>query len=124
MLQLRYVFWISRGHLSSHVLIARRMNSTSIAFSAAGFASAFSGLLAAAIIHMDGVGGRPGWAWVFILVSLARSHSARLIVNMHAGRTLHCGIWDHLVLPPAERAIGYACLGRRREGTRIALVEE
>lgn len=38
-------------------------------FSATSIASAFSGLLAAAIIHMEGVGGRHGWAWVFILVS-------------------------------------------------------
>ncbi|KAI0760055.1 MFS general substrate transporter [Fomes fomentarius] len=30
-------------------------------------AVAFSGLLAAAIIGMDGIGGRPGWAWLFIL---------------------------------------------------------
>lgn len=30
---------------------------------------AFSGLLAAAIQNMDGIGGRPGWAWIFILVS-------------------------------------------------------
>jgi len=31
---------------------------------------AFSGLLAAAIQNMDGIGGRPGWAWIFILVCL------------------------------------------------------
>jgi len=29
---------------------------------------AFSGLLAAAIEKMDGIGGKPGWAWIFILV--------------------------------------------------------
>jgi len=29
---------------------------------------AFSGLLAAAIEKMDGLGGKPGWAWIFILV--------------------------------------------------------
>ncbi|KAI9457921.1 major facilitator superfamily domain-containing protein [Boletus coccyginus] len=28
---------------------------------------AFSGLLAAAIDHLDGKGGKPGWAWIFIL---------------------------------------------------------
>ncbi|KAH9917652.1 MFS general substrate transporter [Epithele typhae] len=42
----------------------------SIMFSASAFASAFSGLLAAGILKMDGVGGRPGWAWVFILEGL------------------------------------------------------
>jgi hypothetical protein len=29
---------------------------------------AFSGLLAAAIENMDGIGGKPGWAWIFIVV--------------------------------------------------------
>ena len=29
---------------------------------------AFSGLLAAAIENMNGIGGRPGWAWIFIVV--------------------------------------------------------
>jgi len=28
------------------------------------------GLLAAAIHNMDGVGGKPGWAWIFILEGL------------------------------------------------------
>jgi len=31
---------------------------------------AFSGLLAAAIEKMDGIGGKPGWVWIFILVRL------------------------------------------------------
>jgi MFS family permease len=41
-------------------------------FSAAALAGSFGGLLAAAISQMDGVGGRDGWAWIFIieLVSL------------------------------------------------------
>ncbi|KAI8998868.1 MFS general substrate transporter [Trametes punicea] len=39
----------------------------SMLFSATSLASAFSGLLAAAIVRMDGVGGKPGWAWLFIL---------------------------------------------------------
>ncbi|PBP17630.1 hypothetical protein BUE80_DR011580 [Diplocarpon rosae] len=36
-------------------------------FSAATVAGAFGGLLARAINEMSGVGGRPGWAWIFIL---------------------------------------------------------
>ena len=32
------------------------------------FSGAISGLLAAAIENMDGIGGRPGWAWIFIVV--------------------------------------------------------
>ena len=38
-----------------------------IFFSAAAVAGSFGGLLAAAIAQMHGVGGRPGWAWIFIL---------------------------------------------------------
>ncbi|KAF5323566.1 hypothetical protein D9611_005788 [Ephemerocybe angulata] len=40
-------------------------------FSSATVAGAFSGLLAAGIAKMDRVGGRPGWAWIFILEGLA-----------------------------------------------------
>ncbi|KAF8198500.1 major facilitator superfamily domain-containing protein [Pholiota molesta] len=39
-------------------------------FSAASVSGAFSGLLAFGIINMNGVGNRPGWAWVFILEGL------------------------------------------------------
>ncbi|KAF8078748.1 MFS general substrate transporter, partial [Lyophyllum atratum] len=40
-------------------------------FSSATVAGAFSGLLAAAIANLDGVGNRPGWAWIFIIEGLA-----------------------------------------------------
>ncbi|KAH9896304.1 major facilitator superfamily domain-containing protein [Xylariomycetidae sp. FL2044] len=39
-------------------------------FSAATAAGAFGGLLARGINEMDGVGGRGGWAWIFILEGL------------------------------------------------------
>ncbi|KAF8626447.1 hypothetical protein AX15_004872 [Amanita polypyramis BW_CC] len=39
-------------------------------FSSASVSGAFSGILAYGIIHMNGVGGRPGWAWIFILEGL------------------------------------------------------
>lgn len=39
-------------------------------FSAAALSGSFGGLLAAAIENMDGIGGRPGWAWIFILEGL------------------------------------------------------
>ncbi|KAF2684684.1 MFS general substrate transporter [Lentithecium fluviatile CBS 122367] len=42
-----------------------------IFFSAAALAGSFGGLLAAAIAQMGGVGGKPGWAWIFILEGLA-----------------------------------------------------
>ena len=40
---------------------------SAIFFSAAAFSGSFGGLLAAAIAQMDGVGGKPGWAWIFII---------------------------------------------------------
>lgn len=42
-----------------------------IFFSAAALAGSFGGLLAAAIANMDGVGGKAGWSWIFILEGLA-----------------------------------------------------
>ncbi|KAF8994343.1 MFS general substrate transporter [Cyathus striatus] len=39
-------------------------------FSAATVSGAFGGLLAAAISNMGGIGGRPAWAWIFILEGL------------------------------------------------------
>lgn len=41
-----------------------------IFFSAAAVSGSFGGLLAAAIEMMNGIGGRPGWAWIFILEGL------------------------------------------------------
>ena len=38
-----------------------------IFFSAAALAGSFGGLLAAAIALMDGIGGKNGWAWIFII---------------------------------------------------------
>ncbi|GLB41654.1 putative MFS general substrate transporter [Lyophyllum shimeji] len=40
-------------------------------FTAASVSGAFGGLLAAAISNMKGVGGKPAWAWIFILEGLA-----------------------------------------------------
>ncbi|EGO05157.1 hypothetical protein SERLA73DRAFT_128889, partial [Serpula lacrymans var. lacrymans S7.3] len=39
-------------------------------FSSATIAGAFSGLLAAAISKMEGIGGKPGWTWIFIIEGL------------------------------------------------------
>ena len=38
-----------------------------IFFSAATAAGAFGGLLARGIGEMDGIGGKGGWAWIFII---------------------------------------------------------
>ncbi|KAF8507966.1 MFS general substrate transporter [Hysterangium stoloniferum] len=40
-------------------------------FSAATVSGAFGGLLAAAISNMEGIGGKPAWAWIFIIEGLA-----------------------------------------------------
>ncbi|KAF5337619.1 hypothetical protein D9758_014928 [Tetrapyrgos nigripes] len=39
-------------------------------FSSASISGAFSGILAYGIINMNGIGQRPGWAWIFILEGL------------------------------------------------------
>ncbi|KAK7951344.1 transporter [Apiospora aurea] len=41
-----------------------------IFFSAAAISGSFGGLLAAAIENMDGIGGKKGWEWIFILEGL------------------------------------------------------
>ena len=43
---------------------------SAVFFSAAALAGAFGGLLAAAIGKMHGIGGKPGWAWIFIIEGL------------------------------------------------------
>lgn len=69
------------------------LNATRIAlfFSAASLSGAFSGLLAAAIENMNGMRGRPGWAWIFILVCLTYFiPSIRLNFFNILGRSFHC----------------------------------
>jgi MFS family permease len=43
---------------------------SAIFFSAAAVSGSFGGLLAAAIAKMAGLGGKPGWAWIFIIEGL------------------------------------------------------
>ncbi|KAF8882837.1 major facilitator superfamily domain-containing protein [Infundibulicybe gibba] len=55
-----------------------------IFFSAATLAGAFGGLLARYISEMKGVGGRPGWAWIFILeglVTIVVAFFAKWVIN-------------------------------------------
>ncbi|KAJ6581654.1 MFS general substrate transporter [Mycena capillaripes] len=44
---------------------------TAVFTSATTLSGAFGGLLAAAISNMDGIGGKPAWAWIFIIEGLA-----------------------------------------------------
>ncbi|KAH0838212.1 MFS general substrate transporter [Lanmaoa asiatica] len=53
--------WYKRSELGTRVATF---------FTSATIAGAFSGLLAAAISNMDGVAGRSGWSWIFILEGL------------------------------------------------------
>ena len=52
----------------------------------------FSGLFAAAIEKMDGIGGRPGWAWIFILVLYFTMfyHFAIILNHFRTGRIAFC----------------------------------
>lgn len=69
--------WSSSCRLTHHFLCALSVSFVRVAhslqaifFSAAAVSGSFGGLLAAAIELMDGIGGRPGWAWIFILEGL------------------------------------------------------
>lgn len=59
-------FYLSCWYKSSEIGVR-----SSIFFSAAALAGSFGGLLAAAIARMKGIGGMPGWAWIFIIEGLA-----------------------------------------------------
>lgn len=78
-----------------------------VLFCATSLAGAFSGLLAAAIVHMDGTHGRRGWAWIFILVRLLSLFLTIIESNIHIGRYIHSrvrpsGILCHSCLAPDD----------------------
>ncbi|KAF8912987.1 major facilitator superfamily domain-containing protein [Gymnopilus junonius] len=54
--------WYKRSEMGTRIALF---------FSSATLAGAFSGLLAAAISNMNGIGGKTGWQWIFILEGLA-----------------------------------------------------
>ena len=79
---------------------AERMGRMSIMFSFSAFAGAFSGLLAAAVVNMDGVGGRPGWAWIFIIVCCSLPlqrllHNDSLTTACALGRVVFDIVWAY-----------------------------
>ncbi|KAF5332971.1 hypothetical protein D9757_015228 [Collybiopsis confluens] len=59
-----------------------------IFFSSASLSGAFSGLLAAAILKMDGLGGRPGWAYIFIIVSASSPYKGLCYLTLLLARRL------------------------------------
>ncbi|OAL53206.1 MFS nicotinic acid transporter-like protein Tna1 [Pyrenochaeta sp. DS3sAY3a] len=70
-----------------------------IFFSAAALAGSFGGLLAAAIAKMGGVGGKPGWAWIFILEGLAT-----ILVGIASYWMVHDFPAEATFLSPDDRA--------------------
>ncbi|KAH7072943.1 MFS nicotinic acid transporter-like protein Tna1 [Paraphoma chrysanthemicola] len=70
-----------------------------IFFSAAALAGSFGGLLAAGIAQMGGVGGKPGWAWIFILEGLAT-----IIVGIASYWMVHDFPAEATFLTPDDRA--------------------
>jgi hypothetical protein len=52
----------------------------------------FSGLFSAAIVKMNGIAGKPGWAWIFILVYFAILFFLFFTVlnPFHTGRIAFC----------------------------------
>ncbi|KAI6005654.1 major facilitator superfamily domain-containing protein [Pisolithus albus] len=67
-------------------------------FASTSLTGAFSGLLAAAITKMDGVGGKPGWAWIFIL---------------EGSFTVIFGIFSFFVLPRSPETARFLSLEER-----------
>ncbi|OCK80432.1 retrograde regulation protein 2 [Lepidopterella palustris CBS 459.81] len=70
-----------------------------IFFSAAAVAGSFGGLLAAAIAKMNGIGGKHGWCWIFILEGLAT-----ILVGIASYWMVHDFPDDAKFLSPADRA--------------------
>jgi MFS family permease len=63
-----------------------------IFYSMASMAGAFSGLLAFAIEKMDGIGGRSGWQWIFILEGLV---------------PCFCALWMWKLLPDSPETANF-----------------
>ncbi|KXT10750.1 hypothetical protein AC579_6847 [Pseudocercospora musae] len=68
----------------------------SLFFANAALAGSFGGLLAAAIANMDGLGGKAGWAWIFIIEGLAT-----MIIGAFCWRMCHD--WDLSSQPETAR---------------------
>ena len=60
-----------------------------IFFSAATAAGAFGGLLARGIGEMDGIGGKGGWAWIFIIEGILT-----FVIGMSTPPTLPTNLTD------------------------------
>ena len=93
----------------------------SLFFSAASLSGAFSGLLAAAIVKMDGLGGKEGWRFIFflevrVLARLARLADDSLLSATLLTRSLPPSLSVRRVASPSFSASrpSSSCLARRR----------
>ena len=64
-----------------------------IFFSAAAIAGSFGGLLAAAIALMDGIGGKPGWAWIVSVCGVEQEEPIADDSTVHPRRSRHGHRW-------------------------------
>ncbi|KAF7967632.1 hypothetical protein HWV62_33657 [Athelia sp. TMB] len=81
-------------------------------FSSASLSGAFSGLLAAAIENMNGVGGKPGWAWIFILEGIFS-----VLIGILGFFVIPSSLQDSNLLSPKHKDI----LEQRRKRDRPSL---
>lgn len=68
-----------------------------IFFSAATAAGAFGGLLARGIMEMNGVAGKQGWAWIFILEGIATTVVGKLCARVCKNKPLVGMLWAVLI---------------------------
>lgn len=83
-----------------------------IFFSAAALAGSFGGLLAAGIHEMADVGGKPGWAWIFILEGLAT-----ILVGAACWWMVQDFPADARFLEPAEKEVVLHRLAKDKQGS-------
>ncbi|KAK0457496.1 major facilitator superfamily domain-containing protein [Desarmillaria tabescens] len=71
---------------------AKMVTRVSAFFASASLSGAFSGILAYGIIRMDGIGGRAGWRWIFIL---------------EGAFSVACGLIGYFLLPRDAMAVRF-----------------
>jgi MFS family permease len=91
-----------------------------IFFSATSLAGAFSGLLAAAILNMDGKGGKAGWAWIFILYVIFAARSLARLTCREGIVTVIIGSATFFILPRNPATAKFLSKGER-ESVLLAL---
>ena len=83
-----------------------------IFFSAAALSGSFGGLLAAAIAQMDGIGGKSGWEWIFILEGLGT-----FLIGIACWWMVHDFPDEARFLTPAEKEVILWRLAKDKQGS-------